>query len=134
MSYAQVVRTVNDQAGEGDVCLAAAGGFPGEVNNGWWTKGIATFDCEYGYSCMAHAAAMGAGAETISSLDELGEALGRARASDRTYVIAMKVDAYTWTEGGSFWEVGVPEVSNMQSVVDARAEMDKGKAEQRIGW
>ena len=230
ISYAQVVRAVNDQATEGDVCLAAAGGFPGEVNNGWWTKGIATFDCEYGFSCMgyelaggwgaamaygpgggaeregevfvfvgdgsymmmnsdiyssvlsghkmvvlvcdnggfavinrlqtgqggkpfnnllsdcrlagdvvevdfaAHAAAMGAGAETISSLDELGDALGRARASDRTYVIAMKVDAYTWTEGGSFWEVGVPEVSNMASVVDARAEMDKGKAEQRIGW
>lgn len=82
----------------------------------------------------AHAAAVGAGSETISSLDELGPALERARASDRSYVIAMKVDAYSWTEGGSFWEVGVPETSNMQSVADARAEMDKGKADQRIGW
>ena len=34
VTYAQVVRAVNDQAGPGDVCLAAAGGFPGEVNNG----------------------------------------------------------------------------------------------------
>ncbi len=230
MTYAQVVRAVNDQATEGDVCLAAAGGFPGEVNNGWWSKGISTFDCEYGYSCMgyelsggwgaamaygpgggaerdgevfafvgdgsylmmnadlyssvlaghkmivlvcdnggfavinrlqigqggepfnnllvdcrlagevvevdfaAHAAAMGCGSETVASIPELRTALERARASDRTYVIAMKVDPYAWTEGGSFWEVGVPEVSARQSVADARAEMDKGKAEQRIGW
>ncbi len=230
MSYAQVVAAVNRSAAEGDVCLAAAGGFPGEVNNGWWSKGVGTFDCEYGYSCMgyeaaggwgasmaygpgggaerdgevfvfcgdgsylmansdlyssvlsghkqimlvcdnggfavinrlqtnqggkpfnnlladcrlagdvvevdfaAHAAAMGCGSETVSSIEELEAAIERARASDRTYVIAMKVDADTWTEGGSFWEVGVPEVSNMQSVLDARAELDKGKTDQRIGW
>ncbi len=233
-TYAQVVRTVNDQATEDDVCLAAAGGFPGEVNNGWWTKGIGTFDCEYGFSCMgyevsggwgaamaygpgggaerpgevfvfvgdgsymmmnsdiyssvltghkmivlvcdnggfavinrlqtgqggkpfnnllsdcrladahngevvgldfaAHAAAMGAGSESVKSIADLPAALSRARASDRTYVISLKVDAYSWTEGGSFWEVGVPEVSNMQSVLDARAELDKGKADQRQGW
>ncbi len=229
-SYAQVVRAVNDQAGPGDVCLAAAGGFPGEVNNGWWSKGIGTFDCEYGYSCMgyetaggwgaamaygpgggaeregelfvfvgdgsylmmnsdlyssvlsghkmivivcdnggfavinrlqvgqggnpfnnlledcrlggdvvqvdfaAHAASMGCGSETVNSISDLSGAIDRARASDRTYVIAMQVDAYTWTEGGSFWEVGVPEVSNLASVTDARADMDKGSADQRIGW
>ncbi len=229
LTYAQVVRAVNDQANADDVCLAAAGGFPGEVNNGWWSKGVHTFDCEYGFSCMgyeasggwgaamahaemgrsddgevfvfvgdgsylmmnsdlyssvlsghkmivivcdnggfavinrlqigqggkpfnnlladcrlgsdlvevdfaAHAAAMGCNSETVTSHDELTAALERARASDRTYVIATKVDAYTWTEGGSFWQVGVPEVSNLQSVRDARAEMDKGQADQRVGW
>ncbi len=234
MTYAQVVRAVNDLATGDDVCLAAAGGFPGEVNNGWWPKGIGTFDCEYGFSCMgyetsggwgaamaygpgggaerdgdvfvfvgdgsylmmnsdlyssvlaghkmivivcdnggfavinrlqtgqggkpfnnlledarmapahngehpvvdfaAHAAAMGCGSESVESIGELQAAIGRARASDRTYVIAMKVDAYSWTEGGTFWEVGVPEVSNLQSVRDARAEMDKGTADQRVGW
>jgi 3D-(3,5/4)-trihydroxycyclohexane-1,2-dione acylhydrolase (decyclizing) len=82
----------------------------------------------------AHAAAMGCGSETVANGAELAAALERARASDRTYVIAMKVDAYTWTEGGSFWQVGVPEVSNLQSVRDARASMEKGQAEQRIGW
>ena len=82
----------------------------------------------------AHAAAMGAGSENVSSIVELRAALVRARASDRTYVITMKVDAYSWTEGGSFWEVGVPEVSELQSVTDARADLDKGKAEQRQGW
>ena len=51
-----------------------------------------------------------------------------------TYVIAMKVDPYTWTEGGSFWEVGVPEVSSLETVTAARAEIDKGKSDQRVGW
>ena len=233
LTYAQVVRAVNDGADADDVCLAAAGGFPGEVNNGWWSKGVHTFDCEYGFSCMgyevsggwgaamaheamgrsdvgelfvfvgdgsylmmnsdlyssvltghkmivivcdnggfavinrlqigqggkpfnnlladcrlgaahngevvevdfaAHAAAMGCASETVSTYEELQAAVQRARASDRTYVIATKVDAYTWTEGGSFWQVGVPEVSNLQTVLDARADMDKGQADQRIGW
>ncbi|MEO1059786.1 MAG: 3D-(3,5/4)-trihydroxycyclohexane-1,2-dione acylhydrolase (decyclizing) [Actinomycetota bacterium] len=230
VTYAQVVAAVNRTAAEGDVCLAAAGGFPGEVNNGWWSRGVGTFDCEYGYSCMgyetaggwgaamaygpgggaerdgevfvfvgdgsylmmnsdlyssvlsghkmivivcdnggfavinrlqvnqggvpfnnlisdcrlgvepfavdfaAHAASMGCAAETVSSIAELEGAVERARAADRTSVIALQVDPYTWTEGGSFWEVGVPEVSNRQEVLDARAELDKGKTEQRIGW
>ena len=82
----------------------------------------------------AHAASMGCGAESVDSIDGLRAAIGRAKASDRTYVIAMKVDAHSWTEGGSFWQVGVPEVSNLQSVRDARAEMDKGAADQRVGW
>ena len=43
----------------------------------------------------------------------------------------MVVDAYSWTEGGSFWEVGVPEVSDLDSVLDARAKIDEGKKGQR---
>ena len=230
ITYAQVVAAVNRQAGPTDVCLAAAGGFPGEVNNGWRSKGIATFDCEYGFSCMGyetsggwgaamaygpgggaendgevfvfigdgsymmmnsdlyssvlsghkmivlvcdnggfavinrlqvnqggvpfnnlladcrvgrepfrvdfamHAASMGCDTERVHSLAELDGALVRARAADRTYVIALEVSDNAWTEGGSFWEVGVPEVSNRQSVLDARAALDKGKGEQRVGW
>lgn len=82
----------------------------------------------------AHASAMGCGSETVSSIEQLNAAIGRARASDVTYVIAMKVDPYTWTEGGSFWEVGVPEVSSLETVTAARAEIDKGKSDQRVGW
>ncbi len=231
LSYAQVVRAVSDLATEHDVCLAAAGGFPGEVNNGWWSKGIGIFDCEYGFSCMgyetsggwgaamarhalgspgevfvfcgdgsylmmnsdlyssvlsghkmivimcdnggfavinrlqigqggvpfnnlladtkrggpaaeevvkvdfaAHARAMGCQAERVETIDELAAAIERARRADRTTVIVSEVDAYTWTEGGGFWQVGVPEVSTRQAVVDARAAMDKGTADQRIGW
>jgi 3D-(3,5/4)-trihydroxycyclohexane-1,2-dione acylhydrolase (decyclizing) len=81
----------------------------------------------------AHAAAMGALSETVTSIDELEAAFGRAKAADRTYVIAMVTDAYSWTEGGSFWEVGVPEVSELESVAEAKSEMDAGKQNQRIG-
>ena len=54
MSYAQVVGVVNAQATATDYVLAAAGGLPGEVNINWASKGIATFDCEYGFSCMGY--------------------------------------------------------------------------------
>jgi 3D-(3,5/4)-trihydroxycyclohexane-1,2-dione acylhydrolase (decyclizing) len=64
----------------------------------------------------------------------LEDAFERARASDRTYVIAMRTSAYDWTGGGSFWEVGVPEVSDREEIVAARATMDAGKAAQRVGW
>ena len=39
-----------------------SGGFPGELNNGWRSKGIATFDCEYGFSCMGYEISGGWGA------------------------------------------------------------------------
>ena len=81
-----------------------------------------------------HAEAMGAISETVSSIDELEAAYERAKAADRTSVIAMVVDAYSWTEGGSFWEVGVPEVSELDSVVEARAEIDEGKKGQKQVW
>ncbi|MGI9606358.1 MAG: 3D-(3,5/4)-trihydroxycyclohexane-1,2-dione acylhydrolase (decyclizing) [Acidimicrobiales bacterium] len=221
-TYAQVVGAIDRLAEPNTYALAAAGGFPGEVNNGWRAKARNSFDCEYGYSCMGyetsggwgaamaqpdkevvvfcgdgsylmlnsdiyssvihghkmivivcdnggfavinrlqtgmggepynnlikdnptvvnpvavdfakHAEAMGAITETATSIDELEAAFLRARAADRTYVIAMTTDAYSWTEGGSFWEVGVPEVSDLDSVLAARAGIDAGKADQRIG-
>ena len=33
---------------------AAAGGFPGELLNGWRAKALDSFDCEYGFSCMGY--------------------------------------------------------------------------------
>lgn len=219
-TYAQVVGAIDRVADPSDYALTAAGGFPGELNNGWRAKGIDTFDCEYGFSCMgyeisgawgakmampdrevitfvgdgsylmmnsdlyssvlaghklivivcdnggfavihrlqtnqggagynnlivdtnhaqevyvdfaAHARAMGCDAETVTSIAELDAAFARARAADRTYVIALRISDSDWTEGGTFWEVGVPEVSNRASVLDARAEMDDGKAAQRL--
>ena len=82
----------------------------------------------------AHAASMGCIAETVSSIGELDAAFLRARTNDRTTVIALQTDAYTWTEGGSYWEVGVPEVSTRDEVLAARADVDAGKSEQRVGW
>ena len=53
-TYAQVVGTVNRFAGEDDYVVTAAGGLPGEINVNWYSKGVATFDCEYGFSCMGY--------------------------------------------------------------------------------
>jgi 3D-(3,5/4)-trihydroxycyclohexane-1,2-dione acylhydrolase (decyclizing) len=81
----------------------------------------------------AHAQALGAQAHTVTSLEEFRTALAQARAAERTTVIVTKVRADDWTEGGAFWQVGVPEVSDRAGVVAARAAMDAGLAAQRRG-
>ncbi|WP_299655837.1 3D-(3,5/4)-trihydroxycyclohexane-1,2-dione acylhydrolase (decyclizing) [uncultured Tateyamaria sp.] len=83
----------------------------------------------------AHAASMGAAAETVANPTELGEAFKRARASDKTYVICMKVDAYEgWTEGGhSWWEVGTPHVTENDKVAAAHADWESTRPKQRKG-
>ncbi|MEO1470179.1 MAG: thiamine pyrophosphate-dependent enzyme, partial [Pseudomonadota bacterium] len=83
----------------------------------------------------AHAASMGAAAETVASPTELAEAFGRAKARDRTTVIAMKVDAHDgWTaRGHAWWEVGTPEVSESEKVRQAHAGWEASRAKQRAG-
>ena len=227
-SYAQLVGRVHQQATPDDYVLTAAGGLPGELNINWMSKGIATFDCEYGFSCMgyeisgawgaafafgagglrgegsvfamvgdgsylmmnsdiyssvlsgrkfilvvcdnegyavierlqvgqggasynnmlrdstgpgsdvrvdfaAHARSLGAVTFEVDSLEAFDAALEQARAADRTAVIVTKVRESDWTEGGAFWQVGVPEVSPYPRVQEARAAMDDGLARQRRG-
>ena len=62
LSYAQVVGAVNAQATGADYVLTASGGLPGELNINWHSLGIATFDCEYGFSVMGYEIAGGWGA------------------------------------------------------------------------
>ncbi|MFD0980592.1 3D-(3,5/4)-trihydroxycyclohexane-1,2-dione acylhydrolase (decyclizing) [Tropicimonas aquimaris] len=83
----------------------------------------------------AHAAAMGATAETVENAEELGEAFKRAKASDKTYVICMKVAAYgAWTDKGhTWWECGTPEVSESEKVRAAHAEWESARPRQRQG-
>jgi 3D-(3,5/4)-trihydroxycyclohexane-1,2-dione acylhydrolase (decyclizing) len=81
----------------------------------------------------AHAAAMGAITFEVSSLAEFEDALTSAREAHSTVVIVTKVRARDFTEGGAFWQVGVPEVSERESVVQARASMDHGLKAQRPG-
>ncbi len=219
-TYAQVVGAVDRAADDSTYVVAAAGGLPGELVNGWRASAVHSFDCEYGYSCMgyeiagawgakmamperevmvlvgdgsylmmnsdlystvitghklivivcdnggyavidrlqvnqggasfnnlfadcrterlvdvdfaAHAASMGCMTETVGTISELEAAIERARDADRTYVIALKTHPHRWTEGGSFWEVGVPEVSASESVRAAREAMDAGRANQRV--
>ena len=80
----------------------------------------------------AHAAAMGALAENVKTIPELEAALKRARAADRTYVVCIETDPNRTTkEGGWWWEVAVPEVSDRESVRKARAAYEDGKRQQK---
>jgi 3D-(3,5/4)-trihydroxycyclohexane-1,2-dione acylhydrolase (decyclizing) len=221
-SYAQLVGLVHESATRDDYVLTAAGGLPGELNINWMSKGIASFDCDYGYSCMgyeisgawgaamarptgqvysmvgdgsylmlnsdiyasilsghkmilvvcdnegyavierlqvsqggasynnmladstgtgsgsrvdfaAHAASMGAVTFEVNTLGEFADALAKARSASTSAVIVTRVRAKDFTEGGAFWQVGVPEVSERSSVTAARAKMDKGLKAQRTG-
>lgn len=220
MSYAQVVGVVNAVAAPEDYVLTASGGLPGELNINWHSVGIATFDCEYGFSTMGyelsggwgaaianadrgrtyvlvgdgaymmmnsdiysaalsgidmtvlvcdnqgfavierlqvgqggasynnmlrdshgdtgarvdfhgHAAAMGAHAVSVRDIDELRSALADQRPG--VNVIVLRVRESDWTEGGAFWQVGVPEVSERAQVREARERMDIGLKAQRRG-
>ena len=61
-TYAHVVGAVNRLASEHDLALTAAGGMPGELEMNWRAKGVGTFDCEFGFSCMGYEIAGGWGA------------------------------------------------------------------------
>ena len=88
-----------------------------------------------GVDFESHARALGANAETAENPAELAEAFKRAKDSDTTSIIVMKVDAYEgWTtEGHAWWEVGTPHVSERESVRAGHAEVEEGRARQRRG-
>ena len=65
---------------------------------------------------VKHAESMGARAEKVERLEDLPAAWEHAKAADRSYAIVIDVDEYTWTEGGAWWEVGIPEVSDRAEV------------------
>jgi 3D-(3,5/4)-trihydroxycyclohexane-1,2-dione acylhydrolase (decyclizing) len=68
----------------------------------------------------AHARALGCQAEQVTGIGELDAALERARTSSTTYVIALDTDPLPSTqEGGHWWEVAIPEVSEREAVRDA---------------
>ncbi|MFN0280416.1 MAG: 3D-(3,5/4)-trihydroxycyclohexane-1,2-dione acylhydrolase (decyclizing) [Kineosporiaceae bacterium] len=70
-SYAQVVGAVQNVAEPQDYVMTAAGGLPGELNVNWRSTGIATFDCEYGFSCMGYETAGAWGAAFARPDDEV---------------------------------------------------------------
>ncbi|MGB0396810.1 MAG: 3D-(3,5/4)-trihydroxycyclohexane-1,2-dione acylhydrolase (decyclizing) [Candidatus Puniceispirillaceae bacterium] len=81
----------------------------------------------------AHAAAMGAYARHCDSLSDLEQAMAWAQTTDRTTVLTIRTDAYKWTPGGADWYVGVPEVSERESVREARAAQEEFRKKQRQG-
>ncbi len=65
----------------------------------------------------AHAKALGCESESVTGIAELEQALVRARSATSTYVIALDTDPLPSTqEGGAWWEVAVPEVSEREAV------------------
>ncbi|WP_299949237.1 3D-(3,5/4)-trihydroxycyclohexane-1,2-dione acylhydrolase (decyclizing) [uncultured Ruegeria sp.] len=89
----------------------------------------------FGVDFTAHAASMGATSEKVANPAELAEAFKRAKASDKTYVIVMDVDAYDgWTtEGHTWWEVGTPHTSADEKVRNAHVEWETTREKQRKG-
>jgi 3D-(3,5/4)-trihydroxycyclohexane-1,2-dione acylhydrolase (decyclizing) len=81
----------------------------------------------------AHARAMGAEARKVESLSDLAAALDWAKTTDRTTVIAIDTHPHEWTPGDAFWDVGVPEVSERESVREARRGQLEGRRKQRVG-
>jgi len=80
-----------------------------------------------------HAAALGAASEKVAGIAELEAALARARASAKTYVVAIETDPKAATAaGGHWWDVAVPEVSERAEAAAARAAYVAATARQRV--
>ena len=80
-----------------------------------------------------HAESMGAHARHCESLADLEAGLEWAKGTDKTTVLSITTEAKTWTPGDAAWDVGVPEVSERETVRAARADHEDIRAKQRIG-
>ncbi len=88
-TYAQVIGVVDRAQKSRDYVLAAAGGFPGELINGWRAKEVGDFDCEYGFSCMGYEISGAWGAKMARPNDEVITFVG-----DGSYMM-MNSDLYS---------------------------------------
>lgn len=79
-----------------------------------------------------HAESMGATSDKVASIAELEEALAKRDTIKGPYVIVIDTDPYPSTEpGGTWWDVGVPEVSDRAEVNAAYAGYVENKQAQR---
>lgn len=82
---------------------------------------------------VKHAEAMGARAIKADSLADLETAMRDALAHEGVTVISIVSDAWKWVPGDADWDVGVPEISNFETVRAARAAQKKIREAQRVG-
>jgi 3D-(3,5/4)-trihydroxycyclohexane-1,2-dione acylhydrolase (decyclizing) len=80
-----------------------------------------------------HAASMGALSRHVDSLSDFEAALEWAKTTDRTTVISIVSDAFTWTPGDAWWDVGVPSVSTRSAVNEQHKAQVEGRKKQRVG-
>ncbi len=94
-----------------------------------------TIPAPFAVDFAAHARSMGAYAEKVADPAAFTEAFQRAKASPKSYVIVMDVDAYDgWTdEGHTWWEVGTPEISDRETVSSAHQDFEAERIKQRRG-
>ena len=87
-----------------------------------------------GIDFAAHAASMGAISRKVGSISELETALQESEGNDRTTVIVIDTDPLITTdEGGHWWDVAVPEVSDRPQVNAAREAYVQALKAQRAG-
>jgi len=80
----------------------------------------------------ANARSLGAHAVKAGTLDELKQALKEAKGMDRTTVIVVETDVTVGVPGyDSWWDVAVAEVSEMESVREARARYEEARKRER---
>jgi 3D-(3,5/4)-trihydroxycyclohexane-1,2-dione acylhydrolase (decyclizing) len=80
----------------------------------------------------ANARSLGAHALKAATLDELKNALEKAKSLDRTTVIVVETDPSIAVPGyESWWDVSVAEVSEMDTVQEARARYEEARKSER---
>jgi 3D-(3,5/4)-trihydroxycyclohexane-1,2-dione acylhydrolase (decyclizing) len=80
----------------------------------------------------AHAASLGAGSVHVRDVAELKTEMQRARDAKTTQVIVIDTSPWRTTEdGGAWWEVAIPEVSERAEVRAAREAYEQAKEAQR---
>jgi 3D-(3,5/4)-trihydroxycyclohexane-1,2-dione acylhydrolase (decyclizing) len=81
---------------------------------------------------VANARSLGAHAIKAATIQELKQALDDAKSGDRTTVIVIETDAAIGVPGyESWWDVAVAEVSEMESVREARARYEEARKRER---
>src|SRR5207253_1621415 len=153
-AQSEVIGAVNDAARPADVVVCAAGSMPGDLHKLWRTRDPKGYHVEYGYSCMGYEIAGGLGvdsdnptapllpvdlaanAESLGAtvircrtMAELRAGLEAAKGEDATVVLAIEVDRYEGVpDYDSWWDVPVAEVSEVESVREARRAYEQARA------
>jgi 3D-(3,5/4)-trihydroxycyclohexane-1,2-dione acylhydrolase (decyclizing) len=80
----------------------------------------------------ANAASLGAVVLRAKTIEDFKQALAEAKEQDQTTVIAVETDRYAGVPGyESWWDVPVAEVSEIESVQEARAAYEKNRQHER---
>jgi len=94
ISQPEVIRLVNEAAGEDGVVVAAAGSLPGDLHKVWRATGPHSYHMEYGYSTMGYEIAGGMGVAMAEPDREVYVMLG-----DGSYLMLANEIATAYQEG-----------------------------------